>query len=131
MDATRDGSCFIMGIEEAFHFLHDRFKATRLISGRRGDRIAVHGIGNPGDGATVSLRSAQQRRKIFKNRTCTHASDECQTSFFPFGIQSIHQSKQIVGGRCRTNLDADRVTHTCKKLNMSTFKITCSPTHKK
>ena len=123
VQAARNSARCLVSLEEATNLIHDRLKATRLEAGRGRNRVAVHRIGHPRDGATIFPRRFQQRRESLADTASAHTRNERQTPLLTIRIQTIDQRKHLVRRGRRTELDPNRVTNARQQLNVSALLI--------
>ena len=63
VDAAGHRAQRAVDLEEGPDLLHDRLEAAGLVAVVGGDGVAVHGVGDPGDGAAVGAHRLHQRRQ--------------------------------------------------------------------
>ena len=123
MQAARHSvRCFVR-LEEATDLVHDRLKTTRLISGRRRDRVAVHRVRHPRDRSAILARRLKQRRQHLTDALRTHARDEGQASLLAIRVEAVDEREHLIACRGRTKLDPNRVTHARQQLDMSALLL--------
>ena len=109
VDTARGGAQGAVHLEEAADLVEDRLEAAGLVAVVRGDGVAVHGVGDPGDGAPVGAHRLHQRRQGLADAVGAHAGDEGQASGQALGVEAVHEPGEVVGGRGGADLDAHGV----------------------
>ena len=125
VQAARDSSRGLVGLEKATDLIHDRLKATRLVAGRRRDRIAVHRIRHPRDRTAVLTRDLQERRKRLTDALRPHARDERQASLLTIRVDAINEAEHLIRRGRRAELDPNRVANTRQQLDVSALLVAC------
>ena len=62
VDASGHGAQGAVDLEEATDLVEDRLETSGLVAVVRSDGVAVHGVGDPGDGAPVGAHGLDQCR---------------------------------------------------------------------
>ena len=129
VDTARGGAQGAVHLEEAADLVEDRLEAAGLVAVVGGDGVAVHGVGDPGDGAPVSAHRLHQRRQGLADAVGTHTGDEGQASGQTLGVETVHEPGEIVGGRGGANLDTHGVVDTGEDGNMGAVCLTGALPH--
>src|SRR5690625_2567384 len=73
----------LVDLEEAHHLVEDVLEAAGLVAVGGGDRVAVHGIGDPGDLGSRIAHSLDQGGQTIADVPGSHAGDEGQATRSP------------------------------------------------
>src|SRR5690625_4350107 len=76
VDAARDGAQGAVYFEEAADFVHDVFKAPRLVARRGREGVAVHRVSDPGGSDPSGRDLLNQSRQDVADFARSHAADE-------------------------------------------------------
>ena len=95
-----------MHLEKAAHLLQDLVERPRLVSGHRGDGVAVHRVARPHNIAAFALDRAHQRRQQIGHLFGAEAADQRQAAGLVVGIENIDQLQQLVRLLRRPGLQA-------------------------
>src|SRR5690606_18521047 len=76
VDAARVGARRAVRLEEALHLVYDVVEAPRLVTRRRLEAVAVHGIRNPQRLRARVAHGLEERRQRIADLACAHARNE-------------------------------------------------------
>src|SRR5215470_17645521 len=87
MDATRIGAFRVVHLEEGAHLLEYQVERPRLETGRRGDRIGMHGIARPNNRTTLTPNGTYHGRKLVAHLVGTEPADQGETARLVFRVE--------------------------------------------
>ena len=123
VQAARVGSRSVVRLEEAPGLVEHGGEAARLVARAGHDRVAVHGVADPGDRDAVVPRGLQQRRQRVTDPVGPHARDEGEPALLAAGVESIGERADVGRRRRRAELDADGVAHAGEEVHVGAVEL--------
>ena len=110
-----------MHLEEATNLIDNIVKPTRLVTGRRLERVAVHGIADPRHHSLRGAHLLHDRGQSVANFAGTHPRDERQPARLAVGVELVDQAQEVVRVGFGAHLDPDGVANPGEEVDV------CSP----
>ena len=112
-----------MDREEGLHLGQDAVEGPRLVTGCRGDGVAVHGIAGPDHHPALALDGADHVRQVLADLVGAEAADQRQPARLVVGVEHVDQLQQLVGLQRRAALQPDRVLDAAEIFDMAVVEL--------
>lgn len=125
VDAAEVAALLLVDAERLLELAVDVVEAAGLDARWGGEGVAVHGVALPDDAAAVLgvLDGADVRGEQVGDLAGAVAGDEGDLAGLAGGVEGAQQSEEVLGGRGRADLDADRVGDAAEELDVGVVEL--------
>src|SRR6185312_5250235 len=115
-----------LNVEERLDLCQNEIEGPGLVAASRLDRIAVHWIACPYHDLPFPRHGADQRRKVLSDLAGAEAADQRETPGLVLRVEDVYELEQLVGPKCGTDLQPDRVLDDAQIFDMSVVGLSCA-----